>query len=544
MGEFILADFSRDSKTGEMINPLINKYMHKWLGNAIVACPFEAHTAIDFTGPPGSTSGLFYSLFFQLGKWEYYAQKADEWIEVSPVHAQYYQLTQKQKEDLETRIKAGLASASQAVADMELVMHDERKYREFLEYLGYRTKRQITEEAKAKEPEVLPDDYDELYLDEEPGKVEKRADNHSLKAVFIDQVDVHTGDGISMRSVVSRWPTLISDFMRLGDKDMDVENVMKKLDTSRAEAVVLITKNKLFAEWKKLFCREIISRYKRIRDLVRSRGTSVDQYREWLKPAIARHKMLKEGLESEDRRAARLLSPINVPGYATSSAVIELWAWKDFTPMEIFKAGSEDVAKLVAGHEKQMKLSPYDRWTKKNLIFNKEHGLINVYPWITDKWVQEKLKEFYNTGWLTKTKFYYSFFIITLSRTNMRDPTGSELEDGVFDVNLVVMSQNVLFTKLLELKARQEELEMHINKLLGMPHKISRDEKKWKPEKEYFSGVNKFLDRLSLGLSFSYRGKYEKNFWDRLTNLYYSGIVGTRYNAIINFIKAKTGMGR
>jgi len=422
-------------------------------------------------------------------------------------------------------------------------MHDERKYREFLEYFGYITKRAIDEERKHK-PETTPIDYDELHLEDDDKNVQKRIDNHSLKAVFIDQVDVHTGDGISMRSIVSRWPTLISDFMRMEDTDMDVEKIKDKLDVSRAEAVVLITKNKLFMEWKKLFGREVINRYKRMRGLVRSREKSVEQYREWLKPAIARHSLLKEGLETEGGRTSALLSPINVPGYATSSAIVQLWSWKDFTPMELQKGGSEDVAKLVSGHQKQMKLSPYDKWTKDHLIFNKEYGLVNVYPWLTDEWIHKQLTEFYNIEWLKKSKFYYSFFIITLDRTNMRDSTGSELEDGVFDVNLIVMSQNVLFTKLLELKAKQEELNMHVNGLLGIQHEVPGAKKAWEQKQSFGASANKFLDRFSMPLKFSYKGQYEKDFFDRLTNFYFGGIVGTRYNSIVNFIKSKIGMGQ
>jgi len=538
-GYYIFRDFSRDF-TGAIKNALYNKYYRKWLGHAVFACPLEAHTAIDFTGPPGSCSSLFYSLFFQLGKWEYMAYKADEWIEVSPVHAQYYQLTQKQKEELENRVKAGLASASQSIADLELVMHDERKYREFLEYFGYRTKKEIDKINKTT-PDVIPEDYDELFLDDNEKSLSKRLDNHSLKAVFIDQVDIHTGDGISMRSIVARWPTLISDFMRMKDEDMDVNKVMKELDVSRAEGVVLVTKNKLFMEWKRLFGNEVKNRYSRIRGLVRSRATSVDQYREWLKPVIARHKMLKEGLETPGQRAKALITPIKMPGSATSSAVIEMWAWKDFAPAEIFRGGTEDIAKLVAGAEKY-KLTPYDNWTKHNLIFNKNHGLILEYPWITDAWVKQALKDFKERAWLTN-KIYYSFFIITLDRTNMRDPTGSELEDGIFDVNLVVMSQNVLFTKLLELKAKQEELNMHIDKLLGIPHPIAMDKQAWKPGKNSLAPVKKFLDKISMGMQFSYRGYYEKNFNDRITNFYCLG-GAARYNSIVNFIKEKVGMGK
>jgi len=258
-GRYLLADsvFDRIGTTGMLKDSEMQGLALKWPGHAICATPFEAHTAIDYTGQPGSTTGLYYSLAFQLGKWEYNGvAKADEWIEVSPVHAQYYQLTQQQKTDLEGKIKTGLASTSQAIADMELLMHDLRKYKEFLNYFGYRTKRQIDAMSKKK---VFSgdDDYDELYIDDSDAK--KRADGHSLRAVFIDQVDAHTGEAMALRSIVQRWPTLISDFMKLKDEDMDVDKVRKTLDVSRAEAVVLVTKNKLFVEWKSLFGPEIVS---------------------------------------------------------------------------------------------------------------------------------------------------------------------------------------------------------------------------------------------------------------------------------------------
>ena len=198
---FILDDFSRDKINGKPKGDVFN-YSLKWLGHALVMMPFEQHTVIDFTGPPGCCSSLYYSLAFQLGKWEYMVQKADEWIEVSPVHAQYYQLTQKQKEELEGRIKAGLASAAQAVADMELLKHDQRRYLEFLNYFGWEYANELKQGQR---------------------------DEHSLKAVFIDQVDMHTGDGISMRSIVSRWPTLITDFMKLADSDTHPEKMKKKI---------------------------------------------------------------------------------------------------------------------------------------------------------------------------------------------------------------------------------------------------------------------------------------------------------------------------
>src|SRR3989344_4761980 len=290
-GKWLLKDLSRNKLRGDMPKDIADLTIagRPWLGHVVVAGPFEARQAIDFTGPPGSVSGIYYSLTFQLGKWEYQVQKRDEWIEVSPVHAQYYQLTQKQKEDLEGRIKQGLVSVSQSIADMELLMHDRRRYHEFLHYLGYRTPNELKKDKKLEDQEDehghTKEEMDEICLkedeDEKQRKArEKRTDNHSLKAVFIDQVDMHTGEGISMRSIVSRWPTLITDFMRMDDNDMDPDKVKDKLNVSKAEAVVLITKNKLYQEWKNMFGPEIKNRYVTINDLTHTRKKSVEEYKE------------------------------------------------------------------------------------------------------------------------------------------------------------------------------------------------------------------------------------------------------------------------
>ena len=68
MGQFILSDMSRKALTG--VPGPSNKLPAptKWLGHCVVAAPFEAHTSLNFTGTPGSVSGIYYSLFFQIGK--------------------------------------------------------------------------------------------------------------------------------------------------------------------------------------------------------------------------------------------------------------------------------------------------------------------------------------------------------------------------------------------------------------------------------------------------------------------------------------------
>ena len=547
-GVWILKDLSRHPLRGSLKNDELNKKMFKWMGHMVVGAPFEGRISLDFTGPPGSVSGIYYSLVFQLRKWEYQVQKADEWIEVSPVHAQYYQLTQKQKEELEGKIKQGLVSVSQSVADMELLMHDRRRYHEFLHYMGYRTARELmkTNEKEEKGHNHEKEDMDEMCFPEERegdektrGKLEKerekRMDNHSLKAVFIDQVDMHTGEGISMRSIISRWPTLITDFVRMSDDDMDPDKVKDKLSVSKAEAVILITKNKLYQEWKSIFGPEIKNRYQRINELVKARESSLSQYKEWLKPFIARHKLIDEGLSRAGNRKGATTSFITSGGTATSSAEIVIYTWKDFIVPELYKGGSEDYAKLIS--EKKFEVN--DDWTKKHLLFSKKYGLINEYPWITEEWVEEKKKEMKSDGWLTPHKPYYSFFIITLQKTGIRMPTGEEMEDGVFDVNMVMMSQNAAFCKMLELKARQQEMENHIDRLLGVYRTMqgkrpSHDEKK--------NTVSEVLDKFSIAFAFAKHGPYERDFNDRIAKIMLARCAQERFAPIVGFIKAKMGM--
>lgn len=552
--EWILGNLSRHPLRGDILNKSLNKMCGPkglWLGHVVAAGPFESHVRLDFTGPPGSVSGIYYSLVFQLGKWEYNVQKRDEWIEVSPVHAQYYQLTQKQKEDLEGKIKQGLVSVSQSIADMELLMHDRRRYHEFLHYLGYRTPNELKKDKSKKLEKRETEDHghtdeemDEICLKEDDDEKErkereKRTDNHSLKAVFIDQVDMHTGEGISMRSIVSRWPTLITDFMKMNDGDMDPDKVKNNLDVSKAEAVVLITKNKLYQEWKSIFGPEIKNRYITINDLARARKTSVDEYKEWLKPFIARHRLIKEGLASSGGRGSALTSSITSGGVATSSSKIVLYVWKDFLVPELYKGGSEDTGKL----RMYKKLRPDDDWTMKHLIFNKRFGLINKYDWITKEWVEAKLKEMEDSRWFTFQKPYYSFFEITLEKTNIRMPTGDEMEDGVFDINMFCMSENALFCKLLELKAEQELMEQHVNNLLGVHKPVRGSVPKYAKESEKGNPVAKLFDKFSMPFEFAKNhGPYERDFADRLTKIYFARIAGERYGPIVNFIKLKMGM--
>lgn len=544
---FILENsrFARNKRTGEVLDKTINGWCTRHelglSGHSIVSLPRETTIALDFTSPPGGCSGLYYSLCFQLRKWEYHVQKLDEWVEVSPVHQAYYQLTQKQKEDLEAKIKSGLASSAQAVADLELLKHDERKYREFLNYFGMR-------------------------YNQEKGTFEedaKNRDDHSIKAMFIDQVDVHSGDGISMRSIVSRWPTLITDFMKLSDEDLNPDKIKDKLDVSKAEAVVLTTKNKVYQQWKRLFEPQLKERYSRIMGLVKSREKSVEHYREWLRPYIARHMMIDEALSRRGDSGIGGFKTgfIHTAGSAVSSSKITLFAWRELTLPDVFKGGTERLAREIA--EGKLNVEKLDKWTLKNLIFHPNHGLITKHKWITEEWVEKQRKWMYSPesgSWLHKNKLYYSCFIINLDKINIRSPTGSELEDGVFDVNSILMSNNALFVKLLEIRARQEDMDRYIDELMGIEWKkpegrtivFSKEEyKKYskgeatliKEESDVDRRIKKLLDFFGISMSLVKRGPYERDFIDRLTKYWSAALGGQRYRPIVEFIKRKMSMG-
>src|SRR3989338_395082 len=93
------------------------------LGEAVCCMPENQNTFLNPSTNIGGCSGLYYSLVFQLPKWGYSLRKLNEWMDVSPVYAEAYNLTIEQKHKLEAQIKEGLRSAAQSVADFELLKH-------------------------------------------------------------------------------------------------------------------------------------------------------------------------------------------------------------------------------------------------------------------------------------------------------------------------------------------------------------------------------------------------------------------------------------
>ena len=433
---------------------------------------------LDLTTGPGDASNVYFAFTFFLRKRGYTVVKVDEWIEVSATHREYFERSLANKEALAGTIKTGLASAAAAIADYELVRHDIRKYQEILKYFeAYEVAKKLT---------------DKKTRDEGMKKAE-----HSLKAMFVDNVDAFTGEGISMRSIAPRWPTLIADFMGLKEEYDTVEKIKDNIGITRAEAVILKTKNNLYLEWKRMFGEAVKERYENMNTLAIARKRSIDEYREWIKPHIARFRMMKVGADRPNIRKALLKSFAEVTGQATFSNKIYLWAWVKFKIPEAHKPVSEGEGGFI--------IHPYDKFIRE-LILNEEYGLAskNYYPWlrnpvpycrnckkyqpsetevcekcksaasVIDKTVADQIVETEilplwnkNEMSLDRNELYYLFVETEVTRLGVRTQSG-ELENIIFEPKNWVVSQNIILLKILELICRERELDRYVDSMVGL----------------------------------------------------------------------------
>ncbi len=333
------------AKEGIPINIPTSSTLGKYMLSGATKPPLQEEAGnqygvLDYTGKPGQASAIYFSLVFQLPKWMYHVEKVDEWIEVHPTHKEYYERTMATRQMLEGTIKTGLASAAAAVADYELVYHDLRRYKEILDYYS-------------------------------------KKDELSLRSMFVDQVDIHTPEGVSMRSIAPRWSTLISDFYKLTDEDTDPKKIQNKLKITRPEALILSVKNRLYLQWRRMFIAAVKERYVMLKGLTEARKKSIHEYREWLKPYISRFKMTKLGGERPEARTFLLRGFVDVTGQSTYTNNILLWAWRPHKAIEARKTSAE----LLPEHGGFV-IHPYDRFVREHFILNPRVGLAKIYPWL------------------------------------------------------------------------------------------------------------------------------------------------------------------
>lgn len=537
-------------------------------GECFHVAPFNQRTTLEIDAPQGSIGGLFIGFLSQLGKWGFHREKVEEWIEVSPAHAEYYQMTIQQKQQLEGQIKAGFAGISTAVSDFELLFHDVRKYEEFLEY----------------------------FEDMERGKKEKKPElvqeaEQSFKAIFIDQVDVHTGEGIALKLIAPRWPTIIADFMKLEDEDTMPEKIAEKLKVSEAEGVVLATKNKLYKEWREDFKDIVMDRYGRLRSLMEARRRSIEEYINMVKPYIARYRYIRElGETPEGRKTLESLSWLRPAGkfVAVSGEYSTIWAWRAFAPPELYKAGAEAASETKSIFKIGFP-SDFKEWAKRDYKkieekFSKvktsptgieplDKWVMGIYPLIEKHYkikfslsdileARNTLIDQYSTyEWNWVKSPYFMTFEMPVARLTFHIQGGGETESIVFqNPRNYVDTQNVILLRLLEIKAREMELENYIAEMVGekagapvqtikemikgeLPHLFGEGEKPEEKKEEKKPQIADFLRRkLGLNLRLFKPGKYETAFDDRITGPYMREIGQYLYTPYMKYWKGAFGV--
>jgi hypothetical protein len=559
-------------------------------GQGINAFPPEKEEYIDFTGPLGKASETVTGLMFQLPKWGFERWRIEEWIEVTPVFQQYYQLTIQQKQQMEQQIKAGLTSASQAVSDLELVTHDFRKYREFNDFFTMIEKgSKMIKEGKKEDGENL-----------------KNRGEQTLKSIFIDQVDIHTGEGVALRSIASRWPTIIVDFMKLKDGDIDYKKLAKDYEVSEAEGVILSTKNKLYIEWRdRLFKQTVQERYDTLLKLMQARKRSFDEYKTMLRPLMARYKMLNEGLaEKEPRHAMRRLAFWRPESQAMSSDFVRVWAWKPIAFSEKYKASRQNPLDEIQASQAGFTQDDIELLKKpkeegggglkdgKVKALPIEPSIDSVFREVAKNIAEEYKVELTVVDWQEARKMmlnrfetsakttesyepwvwspYFIFLDIPIMRSVMRSPSGVEMEN-IFceDFRVGAQTQNIVLGHYLELVARDRQIDDYVMQMLGESGAKGesieqlKKEMEWKTEEEKKDesekkkleigkkigqakgqvkavrlGLGKSLETVGIKSAFLRgEGPYEFVFRDRIPKNFLTEVAAA-CDAIVNYFKS------
>jgi len=163
-------------------------------------------------------------------------------------------------------------------------------------------------------------------------------------------------------------------------------------------------------------------------------------------------------------------------------------------------------------------------------------GLSVKFPWITEEWVRNLtgaiLKEL---KWEGRYYMLYSFMVVNFIRCNLRYANGAEIEDAVWIVTNWTTSTNVIWTKLLEGFALERELEIYMDDILGLKHKIEgrpvifykKKNGKYFIMQDHLNALKKFIfsvdgDEFEIGekkLVFSSKKDMEKEFPPKKFNL-------------------------
>jgi len=400
--------------------------------------------------------------------------KVNESTDISPSHPHYNSVT-RQKQDIIRQIKESFAQVDRAISDTELLEHDLRKYKEILSYFH-------------------------------------EGDEHSLKAMFIDQVDIHTGEGISMRSIAPRWPTIIADFMALDpEKDVTVEGIQEKVKISKAEAVILTTKIKLYNKWKDFFKGALTTRYERIKQRAVARKKSIEEYGNWARPLIRRAQQMREVEDHTLIMQAVIPTGIGTP---VSIQMLEYWGWTKLEGTEQVEMHRAPRETYTSEGEKRFVVEPYDEVVRAFIPEIEKKHKIKVTPEI----ILKARKKLFDEG--SPGSLWYAFIRIPVDIATYLLPDGSMFEDTDFNpLEGRIVTQNVMLIKMIELVIEELRFNTYIDEMLGQDvmetqHIIEEGDKKF----EIKSPVN-LKKLLEKDFPEFYGGKKEEDSTDTVKSL-------------------------
>lgn len=435
-------DFARGSLEDDPVkgNPWQN--WKEIQGRVLFSCDPNTEREYNFTGPLGSMEALWLDLILDLDDKAYEVLRVDRMVNVVP-HPQnpYYKATIEERENLERKIKEGLVGIEQSSSDFELAKHDMRKIEEI-----------------------------ETWL--------KSADDSNLKAMFVDQVDYHagsTGQGAGRLSLLfmqqnNIMPTIVDDFKAMTSiKDLDANERFKPLPT--VEKNFLRSKWNAYTLWKEQFAKTIEGRKKSLEILFKSRETTLNERRKWLKPAIARHKLLKDAMLGPEGRGWAIGHPVYSEQLVGSMERVVFWAW--------FRIHAEELQRIPEESLAMAEITTDDKWTRENLIYHEKEGLIShpeFKKWISTKWIEASIDKV-RDGLKPKTNFrehtYWTVYPIIYERKNI-NYQGQPLEAGKFICKGFLVTKNMLMVKILEYLAVQQNLEHYIDEILGLDTKARK----------------------------------------------------------------------
>lgn len=431
---------------------------------------------LDFTHFSGKATEIVYTIGFTYSKKGFDVFKVGESLYVSTNYQPFYNTIRRQKEEIEASIKAQLAQIASAITDSQLIAHDYRKYKHFIK---------IFKKIEDLE-ELIRNEKDEKKREEL--KKDKRREEIALRNIFIDQVDIHTGDFSIVNMARTRWTTFISDFLSLENEKTPEEILEKFPNITKAEAIQLAKKNYLYLEWKEEFKKIVRERESELRKLLIMRKNSIEKYKEMLRPLIGRYLSFKEEPIFFTSASMHFIKAATYPLLIDST---KWWIIKSIpmffyeyekvkpTRIDLERLGiiTPDLANILDSESKEkaknvvLPVEPsIDRVVLGGIeIINKNFGtafslkdLLEIREKISKKEGPESPSR---ERW--KLSPYYVFIEISLDRTLFRTYSGIEIEDFWFEIKPFLISQNLAILIYLQILALEKYYEYEINSFFG-----------------------------------------------------------------------------